>query len=838
MLHDEHNALFTLAADFIRYTNRSVFLTGRAGTGKTTFLKYIRANTIKQTAVVAPTGVAAINAGGVTIHSFFQLPFAPYMPESKGFERNENAVDRHHLLGRIKMNRDRIKVLQQLELLIIDEISMVRCDVLDAIDMVLRHFRYRYHEPFGGVQVLFIGDMFQLPPVVQNDEWSILAPFYTSPFFFDSKVLQLEKPVHIELNKIYRQNEQRFIELLNKVRNNEMDEDGFDLLNSRYNPAFQPAKDEGYITLTTHNNKADAINAEALANLTGITRNYKAYITGEFYEKSYPAEELLQLKVGAQVMMIKNDPEKKYFNGKIGIVTKLDDDIVHVQCKDEETAIEVKKEVWENIRYTLNPALQKVEEEEIGKFEQFPLRLAWAITIHKSQGLTFEKAVIDAGAAFASGQVYVALSRCTTLNGIVLKSRINNNGLNNDSRIVEFSNRRPNQFHLTAALDESKKMHQAELLKTTFDLTSVIKSLEVLQKIVEENNDDFNTETIAWILKLFERVEKLQEVAQKFHTQLAQLFAEDTMPEQNEQLQKRVAAAANYFTEHLQPLLPFIADSVAVTDSRQKAQLYNEALLEVHITIAQKLHAINACRQGFNSDRFYQHKKQFVLPPFRVNAYATANKTFKTDSPHPQLYMQLRLLRDKLCTQKNLPVFMVASATTLDELSRYLPQTIEELSKISGFGKAKLESYGPQFLDIITGYCEQHQLVSLIHEKNPKRTRKETTTVKDKIDTKLETYKLFQLGKNIAEIAAERNLSGGTIEGHLAHYVQRGIISIADILSKEKILLIEPLAKNNPNTTPGSMKERLGNSATFGEIKLVIASLEYLKQSPPSPKGE
>jgi len=385
MLHDEHNALFTLAADFIRYTNRSVFLTGRAGTGKTTFLKYIRANTIKQTAVVAPTGVAAINAGGVTIHSFFQLPFAPYMPESKGFERNENAVDRHHLLGRIKMNRDRIKVLQQLELLIIDEISMVRCDVLDAIDMVLRHFRYRYHEPFGGVQVLFIGDMFQLPPVVQNDEWSILAPFYTSPFFFDSKVLQLEKPVHIELNKIYRQNEQRFIELLNKVRNNEMDEDGFDLLNSRYNPAFQPAKDEGYITLTTHNNKADAINAEALANLTGITRNYKAYITGEFYEKSYPAEELLQLKVGAQVMMIKNDPEKKYFNGKIGIVTKLDDDIVHVQCKDEETAIEVKKEVWENIRYTLNPALQKVEEEEIGKFEQFPLRLAWLLPFTKAR---------------------------------------------------------------------------------------------------------------------------------------------------------------------------------------------------------------------------------------------------------------------------------------------------------------------------------------------------------------------------------------------------------------------------------------------------------------------
>ena len=673
--------------------------------------------------------------------------------------------------------------------------------------------------------------MFQLPPVVQNEEWSILAPFYSSPFFFDSKVLQLEKPVHIELNKIYRQNEQRFIELLNKVRNNEMDEDGFDLLNSRYNPAFQPAKDDGYITLTTHNYKADAINAESLAKLSISPKNYKASITGEFYEKSYPAEELLQLKVGAQVMMIKNNPEKKYFNGKIGIVTKLEDDTVHVQCKDEDTAIEIKKEVWENIRYTLNPALQKVEEEEIGKFEQFPLRLAWAITIHKSQGLTFEKAVIDAGAAFASGQVYVALSRCTTLNGIVLKSRINNNGLNNDSRIVEFSNRKHGEFHLSDELNESKKAHQAHLLKTIFDFDLILKAIDALQKTAEENSVDFNTETLPWILKLSEHTGKLQDVAVKFQTQLQQLLAADIMPEQHEQLQKRIAAAANHFGPHLQHVLQYISSSVAVTDSKQKAQLYNEALQEVHITTAQKLHAVNACKEGFDSDKFYEHRKQFVLPPFRVNAYAAANKTFKTDSPHPELYKQLRVLRDKLCAQKDLPVFMVASAATLDELSRYLPQTIEELAKISGFGKAKLDQHGQKFLDIITAYCKQHQLASLIHEKNPKRTRKETTTAKEKIDTKLETYKLYQFGKTIAEIAAERNLSGGTIESHLAHYVQRGIISIEDLLSKEKILLIESAAKKHDGIQTSPIKEQLGNDVSYGEIKLVIASLEYLKQN-------
>jgi PIF1-like helicase/Helix-turn-helix domain/HRDC domain len=830
MLHDEHNTLFTFATDFINYTNRSVFLTGRAGTGKTTFLKYIKANSSKQTAVVAPTGVAAINAGGATIHSFFQLPFTPYVPESKGFNKSEESIDRHHLLGRIKMNTDRRKVLQHLELLIIDEISMVRCDVLDAIDVVLRHFRYRYNEPFGGVQLLFIGDMFQLPPVVQDDEWHILSPFYNSPFFFDSKVVKQEEPVHIELNKIYRQNEQRFIELLNKVRNNEMDQEGFELLNTRYDPAFQPAKDDGYITLTTHNFKADAINAEELGKLKEKAEAYKANVTGEFYEKNFPAEEMLQMKIGAQVMMIKNDVEKKYFNGKIGIVTKLEKETIHVQCKDEPYAIEVKKEKWENIRYTLNQTNQQVDEDVMGTFEQFPLRLAWAITIHKSQGLTFEKAVIDAGAAFASGQVYVALSRCTTLGGIVLKSRISNNGLRNDERIVQFSRQKDAAAQLSYALDESKKAYQCVVLKNLFELTTIIKAVEAFRKFIDEAIKDFNEETLSWTETLEEKTVQLQEVANKFQPQLQLLLDEKIMPEQNENLQKRIVAASKYFTDQLQQLSQYLLSSVAVTDSKQKAMVYNLLLQDVYTAIMEKMHAIKGCEHGFNAEAFAMHKKKFVSTNLKVNAYAAASKIFKTDSVHPALYQQLRMLRDKICTQKDMPVYLVASGATLDELTSYLPQTLQELGKISGFGKAKLESYGRQFLDIITAYTTQHGLTSLIHEKVPKQTRKEKDPAKEKVDTKLETYKLYVAGKTINEIAAARNLSAGTIEGHLAHYVRTGAISIETLVNKEKILLIEPLAKKFEGGSTTSLKEQLGNDVSYGEIRLVIASLEHLKQ--------
>ncbi|MBG9375701.1 helix-turn-helix domain-containing protein [Panacibacter sp. DH6] len=831
MLHDDQNSLFTIAANFIQYTSRPVFLTGRAGTGKTTFLKYIQANTHKQVAVIAPTGVAAINAGGATIHSFFQLPFTPYIPESKGFQQTAG-IDRHHLLGRIKMNGDRRKVLQQLELLIIDEISMVRCDVLDAIDVVLRHFRNRYSEPFGGVQLLFIGDMFQLPPVVQEDEWRILAPHYRSPFFFDSHVLMNEEPVHIELNKIYRQNEQQFIDLLNKVRNNEMDEEGFHLLNSRFNADFQPSKDAGYITLTTHNYKADAINADQLNKLSSAVVNYKAVITGEFYEKSYPADELLQLKEGAQVMMIKNDPEKKYFNGKIGVVTRLETESVFVQCKDDPAAIELRKEKWENIRYTLNASTQRVEEEVIGSFEQFPLRLAWAITIHKSQGLTFEKAIIDAGAAFASGQVYVALSRCTTLGGIVLKSRITGNGMRNDERIVQFSRQKEAAAQLNYALNESKRVYQSSVLTSVFDIDAIFKAVSVFEKFVTEEIKYFNEEVLTWLATLQERLDHIAGVLDKFKPQLQALLNEPYIPEQHEALQGRLMAASKYFAEQLQVADRYLAGSVAVTDSKQKAMVYNLLLHDVHVALSQAVHTTKGLEEGFNAASFAMHRKGFRVTQLRVNAYAVANNKTqqKTETPHPALFQQLRLLRDKIVSQKNVPVYLVASGDTLHELSTYLPQTLEELAQITGFGKAKIESYGQQFIELINAYAAERNLTSCIHEKPVvKKEKKETKPAGEKTDTKLESYKLYKAGKSIAEIAQERNLAAGTIETHLAYYIEQGELSVNELVSTEKIVLIEPVVRNMENNASAPVKQQLGDQVTYGEIKFVIASLNHLK---------
>jgi len=425
---DNDNQMFQLAADLVNQSSSNIFLTGKAGTGKTTFLRYIKENCAKQLAVVAPTGVAAINAGGVTMHSFFQLPFSPFIPEVGGFNKqNEETTNKNGLLSKLRMTTEKKKILQELELLIIDEISMVRCDMLDAVDTVLRHTRRRNNERFGGVQVLFIGDMFQLPPVIKEHDWRLLKDFYSSPYFFDSLVIKEELPVYIEFDKIYRQSEEKFINVLNQLRNNQLDDDGRSLLERRFAPDFKRTKDDGYIILTTHNERARNKNETELNSLTNKSFSYRAEIGGDFPASAYPVEEQLLLKVGSQVMFIKNDTEriKRYFNGKIGIVTELENDKILVQCEDETEEIEVKKEKWENIRYTVDKKSRQLNEEVLGSFTQFPLRLAWAITIHKSQGLTFDKVIIDAGEAFAPGQVYVALSRCTTLDGIVLQSAIN-----------------------------------------------------------------------------------------------------------------------------------------------------------------------------------------------------------------------------------------------------------------------------------------------------------------------------------------------------------------------------------------------------------------------------
>ncbi|HMK17325.1 MAG TPA: helix-turn-helix domain-containing protein [Chitinophagaceae bacterium] len=834
MEYDLNNEMFRLAAELVNQSSRNIFLTGKAGTGKTTFLKYIRENCPKQIAVVAPTGVAAINAGGVTMHSFFQLPFSPFIPDVGGFNKQTGeTTDKNSLLSKLRMTTEKKKTLQELELLIIDEISMVRCDMLDAVDTVLRHIRRRNYERFGGVQVLFIGDMFQLPPVIKEHEWRLLKDFYSSPYFFDSLVIKEEQPVYIEFDKIYRQSEEKFINVLNQVRNNQLDDDGRNLLEKRFAPDFRRTKNDGYIILTTHNERARNKNETELNSLANKSFSYRADIEGDFPESAYPVEEQLLLKVGSQVMFIKNDTEriKRYFNGKIGIVTELDNDKILIQCKDESETIEVKKEKWENIRYTVDKKNRQLSEEVLGSFTQYPLRLAWAITIHKSQGLTFDKVIIDAGEAFAPGQVYVALSRCTTLDGIVLQSHIRSNRMFSDERIVRFSKTNSSKNILELELQRSKRSYQLKILLSLFDYKQIFEDAKELNQYLSENRSSFNEESEKWLDEFLNEIIKVDGTAEKFQNQLRSIFNREENAGTNELLKERMSAGAIYFLEEQKKLRELLIGCPILTDSRLHAKEINEALKEIFSGLSIKKYLMEGLSGVFDIETYHKRKKDFTLPAFSVNVYAGEAKE-RTESPHPVLHQRLRKLRDNICSKADLPIYIIAGTNTLDEMSRYLPQTLVEIRKISGFGDAKTEKYGQQFLNIILEYCGEKNLSSLIHEKNPKKEKKtESGEKKKKIDTKAESFRLYKEGKRVDEIAKERNLTQQTIEGHLAHYVSIGEIDIEELVSKEKISLIEPHTKEFKGGSITTIKEKLGSKISFGEIRLVLASYTFKKGS-------
>lgn len=810
------SAYYQLAHDFALFTNRSVFLTGKAGTGKTTFLRKLKKETKKQIAIVAPTGVAAINAGGTTMHSFFQLPFNPFIPTVEG---------RRNLIEKMKMQGNRRKVLQELELLVIDEISMVRADVLDAVDTILRHVRYRNNEPFGGVQVIFIGDMFQLSPVATDDEWRLLSQYYSSPYFFHSQAILQQQPVYIELDKIFRQTNADFIRLLNEVRNNCLSNEGLTLLQSRYNPLFVPPRDDTYITLTTHNYKADQINAEELAKVKGRTYTFEAEIQGEYPEKSYPTEKELLLKIGAKVMFLKNDTEtpRRFFNGKIGMVESVDDDSITIKCPDDDESIELSKAVWENIRYSTNQTTKQIEEEELGRFIQFPLRLAWAITIHKSQGLTFDKAVIDAGAAFAAGQVYVALSRCRSLEGLVLLSKINPNSIQNDRQIVEHERNKLPIEDLEIQLDVSRNLYRNFILMQLFDFKSAVGQVSRLIKETTEVQSSFNEETLPFLNDVLRQTQALQEVATKFQHQLQGIL--ENSPVSEEHLQERISAASDFFNVKMNHLMETLRQSPATTDSRQNASDYNDVIRMIFSNVAQKSFLMKSLKNKFGVEDFFLLKNSFILPDFSVNAYAKTSSNKPLTTRQPKLYYELLILRNKLCEPNDLPIYLVAGSKTLNEMSDYLPQNEKELLEISGFGPAKVEKYGKEFLNVIVAYCKENKLESLMHEKEKGKAKKEKKPVGETMRMSLAMY---NDGKTIDEIAFTRNLSKTTIITHLERYVISGELDINEFISPEKREKAADLIRSGTET--GSFFEMLSAFLTYTEVKMFMAWLRSGKK--------
>ena len=691
-----------LANDFVRFTDRNIFLTGKAGTGKTTFLHNLEKDSAKRMIITAPTGVAAINAGGVTLHSFFQLPFGPFVPGSEAYERT-----RQH---QFRFSKEKKKIIKSLDLLVIDEISMVRADLLDAVDEALRHHR-RNSLPFGGVQMLMIGDLHQLAPVAKRNEWQLLESHYASIYFFSSKVLSRTELVTIELQHIYRQSDDSFIKLLNRVRNNRLDQSSIHALNQRYLPEFSPKEDDGYITLTTHNRSADTINSKQLNELNTKEFRFTAEISGEFPEHTYPAPADLRLKEGAQVMFVRNDPaaEKRYYNGKIGRISKITGTEITVLCPDDEQEIAVKPIVWENIKYTLNQENNEIEEEVIGKFEQYPLKTAWAITIHKSQGLTFEKAIIDAAAAFAHGQVYVALSRCKTFEGLVLSSPIADSGVATDTAVLGFAEQARNNPPSEEKLQKAKIGFQQKLLMECFDFKQLRDRLGYFLHLLQGNDRLVQVMGISIAdLEVLEEqaVQDIFLISENFRNQLHDIFAAGELPESDPYIQERACKASGWFQEKFKLIF---ADSISKlhidTDNKELGKKINNVLNNLKLDLAVKLAGVRSCEQGFAPSRYLRAVSAAEINFVPEKAKKQQGPEYsEADVEHPELFRALKKWRAKKAQELDLAHFQILHQRTLIQIAVALPENLVDLKKIHGVGKMTVQKYGEELVGLVGEY--------------------------------------------------------------------------------------------------------------------------------------
>ncbi|MGD8595201.1 MAG: helix-turn-helix domain-containing protein [Gammaproteobacteria bacterium] len=812
------NPELQLANDFVRHTGNNIFLTGKAGTGKTTFLHNLKENTPKRMIVTAPTGVAAINAGGVTLHSFFQMPFGPYVP---GSDIQRQAEQR-------RFSREKINIIKSLDLLVIDEISMVRADVLDGVDAVLRRYKNR-HLPFGGVQLLMIGDLHQLSPVVKDDEWELLKTYYDSCYFFSSNALKQTDMISVELKHIYRQSDARFIQLLNRVRDNRLDSDTLQALNSRYIPDFRPNEKNDYITLTTHNRSADNINDGQLQALNSKSFTFQAIIEGEYPAYSYPTAEKLTLKKGAQVMFVRNDSstDKLYFNGKIGKITRIDQQVITVKCPDDDEEIPVEPVTWENIKYTVHAKSKEITEEVIGAYTQYPLRLAWAITIHKSQGLTFERAIIDANAAFSHGQVYVALSRCKTFEGMVLSTPISQRAVKTDTTVAQFVNHAGRNPPTQEQLNNAKILYQQKLLLDCFDYQSLASSLRKLTSQLRDNSDLIQfvgNETIGEMQKQVN--EDIITVADKFQRQLQSLFKtaleQNQAPEEDPHIQERVSKASRYFTDKLQAGLIEWAYSFRFdTDNQEIRKQINKALEWLQYNVAIKTACLHSCRAGFSTSAYLNavaHAEIDFQP--RTPAKQQPTELNVADMEHPELFQALKVWRAKQAKEEDVEHYRILHQRVLIQIAKMLPDTMDALLNIHGIGKHTAEKYGKQLTTLVGNYCREHKI-----EPQQTPTESASTQQEPKKDTKQISYELYLQGKDINEIAQERGLVATTIEGHLAHYVGTGLLDIEELVAEKKIAVIMQAFDEKGKESLKLIKEHLGDEFSYGEIRLVRESV-------------
>ena len=805
----QSNPQIDLAFDYVRFTHKNIFLTGKAGTGKTTFLHQIKQASPKRMVVVAPTGVAAINAGGMTIHSFFQLPFGPFLPGNG----QEAARQR-------RFSNEKKRLIQGLDLLIIDEISMVRADVLDGIDDVLRRYRDPY-QPFGGVQLLMIGDLHQLPPVVKDEEWQLLREHYQTAYFFGSHALRQTEPVSIELKHIYRQSDAAFIDLLNRVRDNQLDEQVLSALNSRYVADFQPTPEQPYITLTAHNASAQAINGEKLAALTQPLKTYKAVVEGDFPAFAFPADEELALKMNAQVMFVKNDMarEKRYYNGKIGQVTGFREGVINVRCPGDNADIEVTPAEWTNVKYHLNEQTKEVVEAVVGTFTQYPLKLAWAITIHKSQGLTFERAIIDAQAAFAHGQVYVALSRCKSFEGIVLRSRIAHSSVRTDQVVKNYTDETdknaPDAAHLTRAKGDYQQMLVLEL----FDFSRLRRQFAQLHRLFLEHENSLHSDA-GQLLKSLETQanEQVFTVAEKFSPQIRLYFLQATLPEANQDLQGRLQKAGAFFAEKLgNDLLPLARSIHIITDNQAVKKAALEALEGLQKEIFVKNACFAAARTGFDAARYLRARTDAELDFRRTEPVALPAAGVPGNVPHPALYVRLKRWREDIAGINNIALYEVLPTRSLLELVQFLPADPAALKKIKGIGAVKSQRFGADLLTLIRDYCaERHIDTDQVSEPAVLPPLKAV-----KPDTKKLSFDLFQAGKTIEEIARERSLVCGTVEGHLAHFVGLGELDIFTLLDRAQVEEIEQYFLEHHPASGSEAKAHFGERYSYANLRMV-----------------